>query len=75
MPGVHKRLHRIADKPAPGEPLRSVALRAPERRVARSASPDLSDRALIRAAEQNRSSRYAQDYKRYFLSFLHVILY
>jgi hypothetical protein len=28
-----------------------VALRAPERRVARSASPDLSDRALIRAAE------------------------
>jgi hypothetical protein len=37
---------------------RSVALRAPERRVARSASPDLSDRALIRAAEQNRSSRY-----------------
>jgi hypothetical protein len=36
---------------------RSVALRAPERRVARSASPDLSDRALIRAAEQNRSSR------------------
>jgi hypothetical protein len=35
----------------------SVALRAPERRVARSASPDLSDRALIRAAEQNRSSR------------------
>jgi len=38
---------------------RSVALRAPERRVARSASPDLSDRALIRAAEQNRSSRYA----------------
>jgi hypothetical protein len=37
--------------------MRSVALRAPERRVARSASPDLSDRALIRAAEQNRSSR------------------
>jgi hypothetical protein len=35
-----------------------VALRAPERRVARSASPDLSDRALIRAAEQNRSSRW-----------------
>jgi len=34
-----------------------VALRAPEHRVARSASPDLSDRALIRAAEQNRSSR------------------
>jgi len=26
-------------------------------RVARSASPDLSDRALIRAAEPNRSSR------------------
>jgi hypothetical protein len=37
----------------------SVALRAPERRVARSASPDLSDRALIRAAEQNRSSAFA----------------
>ncbi len=37
---------------------RSVALRAPERRVARSASPDLSDRALIRAAEPNRSSRW-----------------
>ncbi len=40
---------------------RSVALRAPERRVARSASPDLSDRALIRAAEQNRSSRSPSD--------------
>jgi|GEM_PF-6024393 len=39
----------------------SVALRAPERRVARSASPDLSDRALIRAAEQNRSSRSPSD--------------
>jgi hypothetical protein len=41
------------------QPARSVALRAPERRVARSASPDLSDRALIRAAEQNRSSAFA----------------
>jgi hypothetical protein len=29
--------------------------------VARSASPDLSDRALIRAAEQNRSSRSPSD--------------
>ncbi len=49
----------LPTNPAPGEPYRSVALRAPERQVARSASPDLSDRALIRAAEQNRSSRSA----------------
>jgi len=46
-----------APETRPGDLRRSVALRAPERRVARSASPDLSDRALIRAAEQNRSSR------------------
>ncbi|MBU1208597.1 MAG: hypothetical protein KKH04_17010, partial [Proteobacteria bacterium] len=50
---------KLARPPAADPQPRSVALRAPERRVARSASPDLSDRALIRAAEQNRSSRWA----------------
>jgi hypothetical protein len=48
-----------ASLPPAGDAVRSVTLRALERRVARSASPDLSDRALIRAAEQNRSSRWA----------------
>jgi len=58
----NESLHGIGGK-LPRLPMSSDVrrVRAPERRVARSASPDLSDRALIRAAEQNRSSRSPSD--------------